>query len=109
MAYKLIVTEQADMLISNLTGYLLFKLNNIDAAKHLLDELESVYLRLKENPYQFSQSKDNYLFGKGYREALLPEMNYRIVFRIEETQVYIVGVFHDREDYGFKVKWVSTY
>ena len=103
MAYDLIISDPADEMIDRLTGYILFRLNNPDAAKHLLDELEAVYLRLIENPWQFSESKDQYLYHKGYREALLSGMDYRIVFRIEKTSVYIVGVFHTLENYGKKV------
>ena len=34
MAYKLIISERADDLIDNLTGYLLYRLNNTEAAVH---------------------------------------------------------------------------
>jgi hypothetical protein len=94
MAYKLIVTERADELIDKLTGYLIFQLNNTPAAIHFLDELNEIYVRLKENPFQFSKSKDDYLFRKEYREALLSEMNYRVIFRVEKEMIYVVGVFH---------------
>ena len=103
MAYKLIVTERADELIDRLTAYLINKLKNPDAAAHFLDELETIYDRLEENPYQFSESRDEYLYLRGYREALFQEMKYRVVFRTDEQAVYILGVFHTLEDYGRKV------
>ena len=103
MAYKLIVTDRADELIDNLTGYLLYRLNNTDAAIRFLNELGKVYNRLNENPFQFSECSDIYLSRKGYRDALLTGMNYRVVYRVEDDFVYIVGVFHVREDYGKKV------
>ena len=65
MAYKLIITERADELIDRLAAYLINNLKNPDAASHFLDELETVYSRLEENPYQFSESKDEYLFLRG--------------------------------------------
>ena len=103
MAYHLIITERADELIDRLTAYLVNNLKNPDAASHFLDELEAIYDRLQDNPYQFSESKDEYLFLRGYREALFLEMNYRVVFRTDEQSVYILGVFHTLEDYGRKV------
>ena len=103
MAYKLIVTERADELIDRLTAYLINKLKNPDAAAHFLDELETIYDRLEENPYQFSESRDEYLYLRGYREALFQEMKYRVVFRTDEQAVYILGVFYTLEDYGRKV------
>ena len=103
MAYKLIVTERADELIDRLAAYLVNHLKNPDAASHFLDELEAIYDRLEENPYQFSESKDEHLFLRGYREALFREMKYRVVFRIDKQVVYVLGVFHTLEDYGRKV------
>ena len=98
MAYKLIVTERADELIDRLITYLVHNLKSPDAASHFLDELETIYDRLQENPCQFPESKDEYLFLRGYREALFREMNYRVVFRTDEQTVYIPGVFHTLED-----------
>ena len=57
MAYNLIITERADELIDRLTAYLFNNLKNPDAAARFLDELDAVYNRLEENPYQFAESK----------------------------------------------------
>ena len=103
MAYNLIVTERADELIDRLTAYLLNNLKNPGAAAHFLDELEMIYNRLEENPYQFAESKDEYLFIRGYRDALFKEMNYHVVFRVDEQSVYVLGVFHTLEDYVRKL------
>ena len=103
MAYKLIITERADELIDRLAAYLVNKLKNPDAASHFLDELETIYNRLEDKPYQFSESKDEYLFLRGYREALFREMKYRVIFRTDGQTVYILGVFHTLEDYARKL------
>ena len=103
MAYNLIVTQRADELIDRLTAYLVNNLKNPDAASHFLDELETIYNRLEENPFQFAECKDEYLFIRGYRNALFQEMNYHVVFRIDELSVYILGVFHTLEDYARKL------
>lgn len=104
MAYKLIVTDRADELIDRSVSYLLNQLKNPDAASHFLDELERVYSRLEDNPYQFAESKDRFLFLRGYREALFQRMRYRVVFRVDEQTVFILGVFHDLEDYPGKLE-----
>ncbi len=103
MAYKLIITERADDLIDKLVVYIINKLKNKEAASHLLDELDDIYSRLAENPYQFPESKDDYLNSRGYREAHFSEMSYKAVFRIDENKVYIVGIFHDMEEYEKKI------
>ena len=50
MIYKLVVTERAEELLDNLLLYLAVNLKNKSAAAHLLDGIESIYLRLQENP-----------------------------------------------------------
>ena len=104
MAYNLVITDRADELIDNLVSYLMNKLKNTDAALHFLDELDAVYDRLAENPFQYPESRDTYLLRRGYREALLQGMSYRVVFRIDQHTVFIVGVYHDLENYGDKVE-----
>lgn len=103
MAYNLIITDRADELIDERVNYLLNKFKSLQAATHLLDGISSIYDRLEDNPYQFPDSRDSYLMRRGYKEALVPEMEYRMVFRIDGDDVYIVGLFHDLEDYVPKV------
>ncbi|HJA57775.1 type II toxin-antitoxin system RelE/ParE family toxin [Mediterraneibacter glycyrrhizinilyticus] len=102
MAYKLIITEKAEEQLDNLVYYLMYKLKNNQASIHLLDSIDKIYDRLEENPFQFPKSRDVYLQRGGYREAVLTDMDYVIVFRIEETSVYVTGIFHQLENYTKK-------
>ena len=103
MAYKLIVTEHADELLDHILYYLVYQLKNKQAAKHLLEEIDTIYDRLEENPWQFPLSQDVYLANKGYHEAVVRQMNYTIVFSIIEDVVKIVGIFHQMENYQKKL------
>lgn len=102
MAYKLIITEHADELLDNLIYHLLYRLKNEQAARHLLDGIENVYKRLEENPLQFPSCRDMYLAGKGHHEALVPQMDYLVVFCVKSDIVSVVGVFHQLENYQRK-------
>ena len=103
MAYKLIITEHADELLDNLVQHLLERLKNEQAARHLLDGIENVYERLEENPLQFPLSRDAYLASKGYHEAIVPQMEYIVVFGIKVDVVNVVGIFHQLENYQRRV------
>ncbi|MBE6031225.1 MAG: type II toxin-antitoxin system RelE/ParE family toxin [Clostridiales bacterium] len=103
MIYKLVVTERAEELLDNLLLYLAVNLKNKSAAAHLLDGIESIYLRLQENPLQFPFSQDPVLLSKGYHVAIVPEMSYIVIFSISEDIVNVVGFFHSLEDYGNKI------
>ena len=97
MVYKLNVTDHADELLDNLVYHLIYRLKNKEAAKHLLDGVESIYDRLVENPYQFPKSRDMYLAKKGYYEAVIPQMNYIVIFDVRKDIVNIVGYTFGRE------------
>lgn len=102
MRYNLIITDRAAELLDNLVQYLLLRLKNRPAAVHLLDSVEKIYDRLEDNPYQFHSCKDEYLASKGYKEAVMADMNYLIIFRIEDNKIYVLGVFHELEQYKNK-------
>lgn len=104
MAYKLIITEKEEELLDNLIYHLIYRLKNTQAAVHLLDSIEKIYDRLEENPFQFPESRDMILKRRGYREAVLTDMDYVIIFRIEEASVYVTGIFHQLENYRKKVQ-----
>ena len=68
-----------------------------------MDCIDRIYERLEENPFQFPGSTDVNLIRMGYREAVLTDMDYVILFRVEESSVYVVGIFHQLENYRKKV------
>lgn len=103
MAYKLNITKRADKLIDKLIYHLLYRLNSKQAAEHFLNGLENIYDRLEQNPFQFPLSKDSYLANRDYHEAIVPQMDYIVVFNINTDIVNIVGVFHQLENYRKKI------
>ena len=102
MAYNLIITDRADELIDERVRYLLLKFKNPQAATPLMNGISEIYDRMEDNPYQFPDSKDPYLLRRRYKEAYIPDMDYKMVFRIDGSDVYVVGLFHDLEDYVSK-------
>jgi plasmid stabilization system protein ParE len=103
MAYKLMITDRAEELLDQLVNYILFKFNNQSAAKHLLDGIEQLYNRLEDNPYQFADSRDSMLKSQGYKEAVVKDMDYILIFRIDGDIVYVLGIFHQLENYKDKL------
>lgn len=104
MAYKLIITERANELLDHILYHLIYQLKNKQAAVHLLDEIQNIYDRLKENPLQFPFSRDIYLAKKEYHEAVVGQMNYTIIFSVRANVVNIVGIFHHQENYQKKLR-----
>ncbi len=103
MAYKLIVTERAEELIDGCVNHLVNRLKNRQAAEHLLNEIQKIYDRFEENPYQFTDCRDPFLKSKGYKKAIISGMDYIMIFRIEEQEVLVLGFFHQLENYKTKL------
>lgn len=104
MAYRLAVSEQAELQIDSLLRYLLFNLGSRTAAGHLLDSLEDIYARLKDEPFQFPLCRDIYLEARGYRKAIITGMDYIVIFSIVGEDVHIHGVYHQSEDFEDKLQ-----
>ena len=104
MAYSLIITERAEEQLDSVVFYLLDSLGSRQGAVHFLNCVDDIYERLLDNPYQFPISNDGYLCSKGYREAIMVEMQYKMIFRVDDENVFILGIFHDRENYIDKIK-----
>lgn len=103
MTYNLIITKQAENLLNNLIYQLANRFNNKNAATRLFNEIECINNRLIDNPYQFPMIRDRYLSMKGYRVAMIPKTKYILVFNIREDTVFVVGIFHQLENYWMKV------
>lgn len=103
MVYKLIVTERAEEQLDESLYYLIYRLKNNIAAKHLLTCVEKVYDRLEDNPYQFPECRDTYLKSLKYREVIITDMPYLMIIKVVDSTVYVMGVFHQLEDYGNKL------
>ena len=85
------------------------KIQNRQAASHLLDEVEKIYDELEDNPGIYPVSDDPFLAALTYHEAVLHGMNYKIIYKYDEKTVYILGIYHDLENYVDKVQqlWES--
>jgi len=68
-----------------------------------LDSIDTIYDRLEVNPFQFAECRDAYLAKRGYREAVVSQMNYIIVFDVRADVVNVVGIFHQLENYQSKL------
>ena len=103
MTYNLIITERADELLDKLVFYLVHQLKNDQAASHLLDGISKIYDRVAENPFQFPKCRDLLLKRKEYHEAVIPDMNYLVIYQINQDEVHILGIFHSMENYNQKL------
>ncbi len=103
MTYNLIITDEADERMQNLLHHLLHHIKNEQAAVHFIENLEKIYSLLEDNPFQFQKCTDENLASKHYRKAIFSEMNYLLIYKIQCKDVYILGIFHESEQYSDKI------
>lgn len=61
MNYRLIITKQVEKMFDHLIHYLIYRIKNRQAAMHLFDNMESLHLRLEENPFRFPACGDTFV------------------------------------------------
>ena len=111
MIYKLITTDEMNELLDKRIDYLIHVLNNKQAAEHLLSEIEKIYDNLEQNPWIYRESQDPFMRAFYYREAKISHMDYLIVYKIMEQNVYLLGIFHNLENYveTIRVIWNTVW
>ena len=90
MAYSLIITDRTEEQLDNIVFYLLDSLGSRQGAVNFLNCVDDIYERLLDNPYQFPINNDGFLCSKGYREAIMVEMQYKMIFRVDDENVFIL-------------------
>ncbi len=99
MAYKLIKTDSFQRDLDAVIGYIALSLENRIAAASLLDAVEKSYDGIERMPLMYEACHDPHLKELGYRKAVI--RNYIMVYRVDEGSktVYILRMFHGRQDY----------
>ena len=103
MNYKLIVSEQADRNIKEIIEYVAVRLNNPEAARNIISEIEEVYDKLEDNAEGYTYCSDPFLASKGYRKIFLKKCRYVVLYIVKDNEAQISGVFHILEDYAKKL------
>ena len=99
MAYKLLVTHEAERDIDNIVQYIAGELKNRTAAIGFLNDVEEAYLSVVQQPHMYSYCNDNRLREKEYRKIHL--RNYIMVYRVSDNEesIIVLRVFYGRMDY----------
>lgn len=103
MAYNIFFTKRAEDLREKLADYLAYNLKTPQGYEHFYDCIDELIEELASNPYQFSKCKDSKLASMGLYKALFKDMDYLILFKVFDNNVYITGVYHQKENYSDKI------
>lgn len=100
MAYKLIVSKEAQKDIDDIVHYIAVELVNPAAAAGFLDDLEKSYHAVVNNPRMYSLCIDTRLSRDGYRKIVIK--NYLILYRIDDEAkaVFVVRIIYSGRNYA---------
>lgn len=88
--YKVHITTSAQTDIQLIYDYIARE--NPKNAVHFIDELQAKAAALSQFPQRQPAISENSFFGTDYRQLIVKK--YRIIYRIAETDVFILRIVH---------------
>lgn len=99
MEYEIFLTTQAKLHFRQITDYLLYKLENKQAATSVIEDFDKTIDRLSHIAGSLKLCNNIILQSQGYRTIHFQHHRYLMIYRIEESVVYVEGIYHDLQDY----------
>ncbi len=93
--YSVILKPEVFNMLSE--AYEWYELQHIGLGERLLENISQTLEKLKHNPHYYSGTTDN------FRQVILRNFPYRVVFEIDNMDVIVYAVFHtSRNDTKFR-------
>lgn len=99
MAYKIVITVDAEEDLDSYIRYLLFVKKNEQAARNLIDDFESTKGNLEQSAGALKLCENPRLRALGYRRINFMSHRYFMLYRIEDDTVYVDNIYHDLQDF----------
>ena len=103
MAYKVVITEDAQDDLDRFINYLLFEKNSEQAVSNVLEDFKATVdtLSLVAGSLKYC---DNWKLKKdGYRRINFMSHKYFKLYRIEDEKAIVDNIFHELQDYENKM------
>lgn len=99
MAYKVIIMPPAKRRLDMYVYYTLEILKNKQAAKNILADAKITARRLSKVADAFKVCDNPVLRKHGYRKIKFEKHDFVMIYRIQDGQVIVDGMFHELQDY----------
>lgn len=97
--YEVVLTDAAREHARNILDYIYFELENIMAADSVREDMLETAERLSHVAGSLKLCDEPKLRELGYRTIHLRRHNYFMLYKIMGERVYVVGIYHDLQDY----------
>lgn len=99
MEYDVVLSVQAQTDSREIINYLVYELQNQQAATSVVDDFDDTIARLSHVAGSLKLCDDNVLRARGYRTIHFLKHKYLMVYTIDGDRVYVEGIYHDLQDY----------
>ena len=90
--------------MDSIVEYLLFHLRNKQATNHFIDSVENGKFVLSNSAESFQLCLNPRLQSLGYRRFNLDKTKYFLLYRTENSTVFVDGIYHQFQDYENTIK-----
>ncbi|MCM1102141.1 MAG: type II toxin-antitoxin system RelE/ParE family toxin [Clostridium sp.] len=99
MDFNVVLTDTAEIQIGKILDYMIYELRNTQAAYNVEQDMRETVRKLSYTAGSFKLCDDPKLRELEYRTIHLKRHQYFMLYKIVDTCVYVVGVYHDLQDY----------
>ena len=103
MDYKIVLAKDAEEDLDRFVAYLLFEKESEQAARNLLNDFEATKESLSNVAGSLKLCDNPKLRELGYHRINFLSHRYFMLYRVEDTTVYIDGIFHELQDFENKI------
>ncbi len=97
--YNVILTDTAKIQLQEILDYIFFELENAQAAYSVEQDMKETVRRLSHIAGSLKLCDDPDLRALEYRTVHLKWHKYFMLYKVVERRVYVVGIYHDLQDY----------
>lgn len=103
MAYKVVVTRDAEEDLDNFIKYLIVEKKNMQAAENVLNDFDTTIESLKHVAGSLKLCENPKLRQLEYRRINFLNHRYFMLYRIVDQVVFVDNIFHELQDYENKI------
>lgn len=99
MEYDIVLSVQAQTHFREIINYLIYELQNQQAAISVADDFDETIARLSHVAGSLKLCDDSVLRAKGYHTIRFRKHKYLMVYTVDGDRAYVEGIYHDLQDY----------
>lgn len=99
MEYNVVLSVQAQTHFREIINYLLYELQNQQAAISVADDFNDTIARLSHVAGSMKFCDDSILRAREYRIIHFRKHKYLMVYTVDGDRAYVEGIYHDLQDY----------